>query len=324
MQTAPPKVTVITPLYNSSAFIRDTLDSLKAQTFTNWESILIDDGSTDDTVKVVEPYVAADNRFRLIQQENRGIAGARNTGIKNARGEWICLLDHDDRWLPGKLQKQIDYAHEYNLDIVCSDAFIVTENDRWIYSRGFPDVAAAVERAATDPGIDVFEQCIRFDFLCASSVMLKRSLFEKHGLLDPAAVPADDYEMWLRCLPDARLGFIAEPLIEYMVHAGNYSRNEIRMVEHTISVLQKHRKRFLKDARRRRQFDESLSIQFGLLFERLVVSASRFDAVKRLMKLAKDGPGLLRLLQLAVLRPLATRARTSARYRLGLLRAGAN
>jgi hypothetical protein len=207
---------------------------------------------------------------------------------------------------------------------VCSDAFIVTDNDRWVYSRGFPDVAAAVERAATDPRVDVFEQCIRLDFLCASSVMLKRALFEKHGLLDAAAVPADDYDMWLRCMPEARIGFVAEPLIEYLVHAGNYSRNEIRMVEKTISVLQKHRKRFLRDARRRRQFDESLSIQFGLLFERLVARSSRLDALKRLTKLAKDGPGLLRLLRLLVLRPLATRARTSARYRLGLLRAGAS
>src|SRR5215208_4471602 len=127
MQTVPPQVTVITPLYNSSAFIRDTLDSLRGQTFTNWESILVDDGSTDDTVQVVEPYVTTDNRFRLMQQENRGIAGARNTGIKEARGEWICLLDHDDRWLAAKLEKQIAYAREHNLDIVCSDAFIVTD-----------------------------------------------------------------------------------------------------------------------------------------------------------------------------------------------------
>jgi glycosyltransferase involved in cell wall biosynthesis len=322
MQTSPPKVTVITPLYNSSAFIRATLDRLKAQTFTNWESILIDDGSTDDTVQVVQPYLA-DSRFRLVQQDNRGIAGARNTGIKDARGEWICLLDHDDLWLPTKLEKQLDYAHEHNLDLLCTDAFIVTESERWVYSRGFPDIAAAVQRAPTDPAVDVFEQGIRLDFLCASSVMLKRSLFEKHGLLDPEAVPADDYDMWLRCMPNAKVGFVAEPLIEYIVHAGNYSRNEIRMIEKTIHVLQTHRKRHEENPRRLKQFNDSLIIQFGFLFERLVARSSWFDTVKRLAKLAKNGPGAVSVLYWVVLPPLTRRARNSARHRLGVLRARA-
>lgn len=320
MQTAPPKVTVITPLYNSSAFIRATLDSLKAQTFTNWESILIDDGSTDDTAQVVQPYLA-DSRFRLIQQDNRGIAGARNTGLKDARGEWICLLDHDDLWLPTKLQKQLDYAHEYNLDIVCTDAFIVTESERWVYSRGFPDIAAAVQRAPIDPSVDVFEQCIRLDFLCASSVMLKRALFEKHGLFDPEAVPSDDYDMWLRCMAEGRGGFVAEPLIEYIVHAGNYSRNEIRLNEKTIHVLQRHRKRHKEDPRRLKQFDDSLANQFNLLFEKLVARGTWFDAVKRLAKVAKNGPGVASVLYRTVLMPPTIRARNSVRHRLGVLRA---
>ena len=319
MQTAPPKVTVITPLYNSSAFIRATLDSLQAQTYTNWESILIDDGCTDDTVQVVQPYLA-DSRFRLIQQDNRGIAGARNTGIKDARGEWICLLDHDDLWLPTKLEKQLDYAHEHNLDLLCTDAFIVTESERWVYSRGFADIAAAVQRAPTDPTVDVFEQGIRLDFLCASSVMLKRSLLEKHGLFDPEAVPSDDYDMWLRCMADARTGFVAEPLIEYIVHASNYSRNEIRMIEKTIYVLQRHRKRHKENPLRLKQFDDSLAIQFDFLFQRLVASGSWFDAVKRLLKVAKDGPGLVPILYRVVLMPPIIRARNSARHRLGMLR----
>src|SRR5205085_11286677 len=104
-----PKVSVLTPLYNSAAFIRGTLDSLLAQTYTNWESLLVDDGSTDDTAEVVRPYLE-DSRFRYVRQENQGIAGARNTGIRAATGEWVCLLDHDDRWLPEKLERQVRYA----------------------------------------------------------------------------------------------------------------------------------------------------------------------------------------------------------------------
>jgi glycosyltransferase involved in cell wall biosynthesis len=317
MSKAPPKVSVITPLYNSSAFIRETLDSLRAQTFADWESILVDDGSKDDTAQVVRPYLE-DARFRLIRQENRGIAGARNTAIREASGEWVCLLDHDDRWLPRKLEKQIDFAREHRFDIVCTDAFIVTENGRWVYSIGFPEVAAEVQRAARDAGVDVFGQLIKLDFLCASSVMIRRTLFDERGLLDPSAVPADDYEMWLRCMPEAKLGFLGEPLIEYIVHAGNFSRDEPRMIEQTIRVLQLHRKKHAGSARRRLQFDESLAYQFGLLFKRLSLERSRAYALRRVLSFMKAGPGALRLLRFAVWRPLAERARHSARYRLGL------
>ncbi|HEX7177448.1 MAG TPA: glycosyltransferase family 2 protein [Pyrinomonadaceae bacterium] len=314
---APPKVSVITPLYNSSAFIRATLDSLRAQTYEDWESILVDDGSTDDTAEVVRPYLE-DARFRLIRQENRGIAGARNTAIQAASGKWVCLLDHDDRWLPRKLEKQIAFAREHSFDITCTDAFIVTENERWVYSRGFPEVAAEVQRAAHDPSVDVFGLLIKLDFLCASSVMIRRTLFDERGLLDPSAVPADDYEMWLRCLPEAKLGFLGEPLIEYMVHANNYSRDEPRMIEQAIRVLQLHRKRHALSALRRRQFDESLAYQFGLLFKKLSLDRSKAYALTRSLSLMKDGPGALRLLRFAVWRPLAERARHAARYRLGL------
>ena len=318
METAQPKVSVITPLYNSSAFIRETLDSLRAQSYANWESILVDDGSTDDTAEVVKPYLE-DGRFRLIRQENRGIAGARNTAIMAATGEWVCLLDHDDRWLPRKLEKQMRYALAHGFGIVCTDAFIVTGGERTVYSRGFPEVAAEVQRGANDPSVDVFGQLIKLDFLCASSVMLRRSLFDERGLLDPEAVPADDYEMWLRCMPETKLGFLGEPLIEYIVHAGNYSKNEVRMIEQTIRVLQRYRKRHAADARRRRQFDESLAYQFGLLFPRLSPDHSRAQALRRILSLLKDGPSVGRFLHFAVWKPLVARAGNSARYRLGLL-----
>ena len=317
--SARPRVTVVTPLYNSSAFIAATLDSLRAQTFGDWESILVDDGSTDATASVVEPYIATDARFRLIRQENRGIAGARNTAIREAAGEWVCLLDHDDRWLPEKLEKQLSYAAEHGLDIVCTDALIVTESGRWVYSRGFPEVAAEVARAARDDSVDVLGQLIKLDFLCASSVMIRRRLFDERGLLDPDAVPADDYDMWLRCMPGARLGFLSEPLIEYVVHAGNFSKHEALMIEKTVSVLQRHRRRLSGDARRRRQFDESLAVQLGLLYEKLAARGSRLRAMRRVAALSKGGPGLLGLVRFAVWSPLAARARNSARYRLGLL-----
>ena len=325
------KVSVITPLYNSSAFIRGTLDSLINQTYTNWESILVDDGSTDDTARVIEPYLK-DKRFRCISQENRGIAGARNTGIRAASAEWICLLDHDDRWLPEKLEQQVRYALEHGHDIICTDAFIVTERARWLYGGGFPETAAAVERSLTDPSEDVFAHLIKLNFACTSSVMVRRTLFDQHGLLDPSVVPSDDYDMWLRCMPEARFGYLTEPLVEYSMHGGNYSKNMERLLESIIRVQRRHRRRHAADVRRRRQFDAALAYYFDLLFQELWKERSRGHALWRALSLVTRAPWCLGpLLRLAAgaawvrlsarAKKIKTRAKKSATYRLRLLRA---
>jgi glycosyltransferase involved in cell wall biosynthesis len=317
-----PKVSVVTPLYNSSAFIRRTLDSLLAQTYANWECLLVDDGSTDDTAEAVRPYLA-DPRFSYVRQENRGIAGARNTAIAAATGEWVCLLDHDDLWLPGKLEKQLRYALEHGCDILCADAFIVTGRERWLYGGGFPEAAAAVQRALSDGSVDVFGHLIKVNFVCASSVMLRRALFDEHGLLDQSVAPSDDYDMWLRCMPGARFGYLSEPLVEYVVHGGNYSKDMARIYEYSIRVLQRHRRRHAADARRRRQFDEALANFYGLFFRQLSQDRSRAHALRRTLSLLAGGPrvALLRRFARAAWSPLAARARNSAAYRWGLLRA---
>src|SRR5436853_354459 len=135
-----------------------------------------------------------------------------------------------------------------------SSAFIGTSEGRWVYSRGFPEAAEEARRAATDEGVDVFGLLIRVNFICTCSVMLRRSLFDERGLMDADSAPADDYEMWLRCMPEARLGFVVEPLVEYFRHGGNYSRDEVRMLDKIIYVLAKHRRRCAGDAARARQF----------------------------------------------------------------------
>jgi glycosyltransferase involved in cell wall biosynthesis len=325
------KVSVITPLYNSSTFIGETLDRLCAQTYTNWESLLIDDGSTDETAKTVAPYLA-DRRFRYIRQENQGIAGARNTGIRAAVGEWICLMDHDDHWMPTKLEKEVRYATDHRCDIVCTNAFIVTDRDRWLYGDGFPDAAAAAEQALNDPDVDVFAHLIKVNFALTSSVMIRRSLFDKHGLLDPSVVPVDDYDMWLRCMPEARFGFLREPLVEYLMHERNYSRNMVRMFDRIIRVLQRHRRRHAKDKRRRIQFDEALTRYFVMFFRQAAQDRSRAYAIWHTLWLLKGAPQcasrLMTFRQLmsfsagAPRSSFAARVKASATYRWGQLRAG--
>ncbi|EJS49437.1 TPA: glycosyltransferase family 2 protein [Bacillus thuringiensis] len=112
-------VSIITPSYNASSFIKETIQSVQSQTYTNWEMIIIDDVSKDNTCELIKEEIKKDNRIRLIElQENCGAAIARNTGINNARGKYAAFLDSDDLWLPEKLEKQLTFME--NNDVAFS------------------------------------------------------------------------------------------------------------------------------------------------------------------------------------------------------------
>lgn len=310
------KVSVITPLYNSAGFIRQTLDRLVAQTYTNWEAILIDDGSTDDTARVVGPYLE-DPRFIYIKQKNAGIAGARNAGIAAASSEWVCLLDHDDLWLPAKLEKQVARAQSRECDIVFSDALIIRNDDRWVYSQGFPEVAAGLRDAEHGATVDIPELLLQLNFMCTSSVMVRKSLFLKHGPLDLRAVPADDYEMWLRCLPDLRVAFVDEPLVEYIIHERNFSADASLMCAKTIYALEKTRRKYVGNPERLAQFDRSLALLYETLFDLLLESGAYFTASSYVLRLMARGLSGWRLLSHALLGKSKVRFVNAAQLRLG-------
>lgn len=127
-----PQVSIITPCYNASRFISQTIDSVLSKTFTDWEMIIVDDGSKDDSSEIVEKYVKKDSRIRLIQQPNGGSANARNHGIREATGRYIALLDADDLWLPQFLEKQIEFMKEKKAICVYSSYKRIDENSNEI------------------------------------------------------------------------------------------------------------------------------------------------------------------------------------------------
>lgn len=127
-----PQVSIITPCYNASRFISQTIDSVLSKTFTDWEMIIVDDGSKDDSSDIVEKYVKKDSRIRLIQQPNGGSANARNHGIREATGRYIALLDADDLWLPQFLEKQIEFMKEKKAICVYSSYKRIDENSNEI------------------------------------------------------------------------------------------------------------------------------------------------------------------------------------------------
>lgn len=117
-----PLVTVIIPSYNYGRFIGETLESVRRQSYSNWECFVIDDGSTDDTREIVSHYIAMDNRISYVFQPNQGVSIARNNAIKQCRGAYIQFLDADDLLEPGKLEAHVNYLEQYpEIDLVYGD-----------------------------------------------------------------------------------------------------------------------------------------------------------------------------------------------------------
>ena len=114
-----PAISVIIPMYNTEAFIKDCLDSLVAQTFTDFEAIIIDDGSTDNGARIAASYASSDSRFRVIGQPNKGVSEARNTGLKIMRGEYVTFVDSDDCVAPNFLETLFYIARLHQADIAC-------------------------------------------------------------------------------------------------------------------------------------------------------------------------------------------------------------
>jgi len=208
------KCSVVIPAYNAAGFVRRTIDSVLAQTFKDHEIIVIDDGSTDNTAETVKSY---GDRIRYIYQDNAGGGAGRNTGIAAAQYDWIALLDHDDEWLPEKLQTQMDLL-EKNPDL------------RWCgtnYSKAFEDRRAVVtsvevlRKALGDR--DYFESFLttslkmRFS-LAPSTVVTHKEIFEKVGGFE--RIHHADYDMWLRiAYRYPKLGFVPQSLT--LMHLDN-------------------------------------------------------------------------------------------------------
>ena len=111
-------VSIITPVYNGAKYVRETIESVLKQTYTNWEMIIVDDGSKDKSADIVNEYVLRDSRIRLLRQANGGSASARNNGIRNANGQYIALLDADDLWEANFLDSQLTLMRKENAIVV--------------------------------------------------------------------------------------------------------------------------------------------------------------------------------------------------------------
>ena len=180
-----PCVSVIIPTYNRCWILKEAIDSVLSQKFSDIEIIVVDDGSTDATNELLSTY---GDQVTSIFQENKGVSAARNVGISIARGDYIAFLDSDDMWLTEKLSCQHDFFQSH------SEAFICQTDEIWIRNG----VRVNPKNRHKKPSGMIFEPSLRLCLVSPSAVMIKKSLFDTVGLFNESFPACEDYDLWLR------------------------------------------------------------------------------------------------------------------------------
>lgn len=198
-------ISVIIPAYNASKSIIEAIESVISQTYkTNYEIIIINDGSTDNTPELVTKYSDIHNytNIKLITQKNKGVAAARNTGMKNATNKWIAFLDSDDRWLPTKIEEQIKcIQNNPNIDFIGTEKLGHTTRILWKTKTGLSKISLK-------------EQFIKW-YPPTSTYLFKTEIINKIGYMDENLRYGEDDEFLIRILNEYSGWFLAKPLVEY-------------------------------------------------------------------------------------------------------------
>ena len=203
------EVSVIIPTYNREKFISECVQSVLAQTLPAREIIIVDDGSTDATYNILRDLgfnslSTKKTVLRYFFQQNRGVSSARNLGIKEARSEYIALLDSDDLWLKSKLDRQVSaFQNDTQSSRLCHT------DEIWIRNG----VRVNQHKKHKKHGGNVFQSCLKLCCISPSSAMMHRSVFEDFGFFDEDLPACEDYDFWLRYSAKEDVNFIDEPLI---------------------------------------------------------------------------------------------------------------
>ncbi len=223
-----PLVSVVIPTYNRADLLRHALDSVLAQTFTDFEIIVVEDGS----------YVAAevvrqhDTRVRYVWQPNQGSATARNTGVGIAAGAWLAFLDDDDLWLPEKLERQILLTTHF-------PGVGMVHTDHYHLENGALHLAPRLVPRAEIPSGWIARALFFHNFVILSSTLVSKTAFDRLGGFDVHFPPAEDYHFWLRLSRQHAIAFLGEPLTIYRRHPASISANDATMYSLDVRILER-------------------------------------------------------------------------------------
>jgi glycosyltransferase involved in cell wall biosynthesis len=204
-----PCITILLPTYNAEAFIKETIKSILAQTYSNWECLIIDDASTDQTVQIIKRF--KDKRIQLIEKpKNSGYTNSLNQGLQCAKGKYIARMDADDIALPQRLERQYQFMESHPEVVVCGTAYRIL----------------GTERTVTMPldNKSIKNQLLKQTCFAHPTVMLRKKILIDNNLkYNIEKEPAEDYDLWVRLLSFGKMANIKEVLLEYRLHDNQVS-----------------------------------------------------------------------------------------------------
>jgi glycosyltransferase involved in cell wall biosynthesis len=223
----PPLVSVVMAAKNYARFLPVAVESVLAQSFADWELLIVDDGSTDATPAAARPFLA-DARVRYFRADRLGQPRAKNLGIGLARGEFVAFLDADDAWEPTKLEKQLAlFRDNPDVGVVFCGRSLIDEKGNTIAARPTP----------TPPYGRVLPAMFVQNFVCFSSAVVRRDVFSHVGAFDPQWDLAIDFDLWLRVAKHHGFDFVDEALVKYRTGHGNLSKKLLDRVDTAMSIM---------------------------------------------------------------------------------------
>ena len=222
-----PRVSVVVPVYNGQAHVRDALHSLLCQTLADFEVIVVDDGSTDETARIVSEVAVIDRRIQLHRQEHRGVVAARNLAASIASGMYLAWLDADDVALPRRIESQVRFMDAHPHTAALGGTIALTDVDLKVLLR---------MRYPTDPR-QIGARLINGNVFAASAAMIRLSAYKSVGGCRPAFQGTEDYDLWLRLSEAFELANLPDLLAYYRVHPAQASRRRAeRLVLSTVGA----------------------------------------------------------------------------------------
>jgi teichuronic acid biosynthesis glycosyltransferase TuaG len=221
-------VSIIMPAYNAEKYIEASILSVCNQTYTNWELLIVNDGSRDNTQDIAESYSHRDHRIKVINQENKKLGGARNTGLKNSSGEWIAFLDSDDLWEPSKLEKQLQTSKQFpDADVIYTAGWTFNEND-------IHNLTPYEAPIGNFPAVAMYARLLAENVVPVLSVLVKKRVINIVGYQEenPFFHGCEDWDYWLRmAINGANFYGIKEKLFYYRRHGNNMSAKSLQIAQ---------------------------------------------------------------------------------------------
>lgn len=218
-------VSIIMPAYNAADTIKQSINSVLNQTYPNWELIIIDDGSKDETIQIIEHFKVNNQRIKFYRNDNNlGVSETRNKGIDKASGNLIAFLDSDDMWVNEKLEKQIKEMKNLNSDFSFTSATFMDEENRML------------EGDFIVPNITDYRKLKRHNVISCSSVMINKKFFKEHKMERDDI--HEDYVLWLKILKQGNVAHgIKKPLLVYRISTTSKSGNKLKSIFMTYNVF---------------------------------------------------------------------------------------